>query len=83
MPSIRYQISRGDDDDVNIDIVFGPGSANNNRSVIIDNKDYNYTLVITGQDFQILQHDTHRNVTYQHGIRVGQFGNVSNRQSKV
>ena len=37
---------------------------------MIDNKDYNYTLVVTGQNFQILHHDTNRNLTYKHGLNV-------------
>ena len=37
---------------------------------MIDNKDYNYTLVVTGQNFQILHHDTMRNLTYRHGLDV-------------
>jgi hypothetical protein len=40
------------------------------RSLIIENKDYNYTLVITGTTFQIVHHDTNKNATYTHGIEV-------------
>ena len=40
------------------------------RSLIIDNKDYNYTLIITGTTFQIVHHDTNKNATYTHGIEV-------------
>jgi len=40
------------------------------RSLIIENKDYNYTLIITGTTFMILHHDTNKNATYSHGIEV-------------
>ena len=40
------------------------------RSVVIDNKDYNYTLIISGQNIQVIHHDTNRNITYRHGIDV-------------
>ena len=37
---------------------------------MIDNKDYNYTLIISGQNIQVIQHDTKRNLTYKHGLDV-------------
>ena len=37
---------------------------------MIDNKDYNYTLIISGQNIQVIQHDTQRNLTYKHGLDV-------------
>ena len=40
------------------------------RSVVIDNKDYNYTLIISGQDIQVIHHDTMKNLTYRHGLDV-------------
>ena len=37
---------------------------------MIDNKDYNYTLIISGQNIQVIQHDTQKNLTYKHGLDV-------------
>ena len=37
---------------------------------MIDNKDFNYTLIISGQNIQVIQHDTQRNLTYKHGLDV-------------
>ena len=37
---------------------------------MIDNKDYNYTLIISGQDIQVIHHDTMKNLTYRHGLDV-------------
>ena len=37
---------------------------------MIDNKDYNYTLVVSGQNFQIVHHDDGKNLTYKHGVNV-------------
>ena len=37
---------------------------------MIDNKDYNYTLIISGQNIQVIQHDSQRNLTYRHGLDV-------------
>ena len=68
----RYQISRGRDGEVNIDVVVaddrtGPGEE---KDIVIDNKDYNYTLIISGQNIQVIHHDTNRNLTYRHGLDV-------------
>ena len=38
--------------------------------MVIDNKDYNYTLIISGENIQVIQHDTKRNLTYKHGLDV-------------
>ena len=38
--------------------------------MVIDNKDYNYTLIISGQDIQVIHHDTNKNLTYRHGLDV-------------
>ena len=38
--------------------------------MVIDNKDYNYTLIISGQDIQVIHHDTMKNLTYRHGLDV-------------
>ena len=37
---------------------------------MIDNNDYNYTLIISGQNIQVIHHDTNRNLTYRHGLDV-------------
>ena len=66
----RYQISRDEDGEVNIDVVVGDTIPAPARSVVIDNKDYNYTLIISGQNIQVIQHDTLRNLTYKHGLDV-------------
>ena len=55
---------------------------------MIDNKDYNYTLVVAGENFQILHHDTMRNLTYRHGLNVRNtckfsFGNDDGAYGKV
>ena len=68
--STRYQISRDEDGEVNIDVVAGDTIPAPARSVVIDNKDYNYTLIISGQNIQVIQHDTQRNLTYKHGLDV-------------
>jgi hypothetical protein len=72
----RYQISRGKDGEVNIEVLVGDGPENTEKSLIIDNKDYNYTLVVTGQNFQILHHDTNRNLTYRHGLNEKDISGV-------
>ena len=41
-----------------------------NHALVIDNKDYNYTLVVSGQNFQIVHHDDGKNLTYKHGVKV-------------
>jgi len=64
----RYQISRGSDGEVNIEVLVGEETDNAEKSLVIDNKDYNYTLIVTGQNFQIIHHDTNRNLTYKHGL---------------
>ena len=66
----RYQISRDEDGEVNIDVVVGDTIPAPARSVVIDNKDYNYTLIISGQNIQVIHHDTNRNLTYRHGLDV-------------
>ena len=66
----RYQISRDEDGEVNIDVVVGDTIPAPARSVVIDNKDYNYTLIISGQNIQVIQHDTQKNLTYKHGLDV-------------
>ena len=69
----RYQISRGQDGEVNIAVVAGgegEQQQEEDRAVVIDNKDYNYTLIVTGQSLQIIHHDTMRNLTYRHGLNV-------------
>ena len=40
---------------------------------MIDNKDYNYTLVVSGQNFQIVHHDDGKNLTYKHGVNVSKM----------
>ena len=75
----RYQISRGQDGEVNIDVVVGDRvdtGTNANRNIVIDNKDYNYTLIISGQNIQVIHHDTNRNLTYRHGIDQNQISGV-------
>jgi len=72
----RYQISRGKDGEVNIEVLVGEGLDNTEKSLVIDNKDYNYTLVVTGQNFQILHHDTNRNLTYRHGLNEKDISGV-------
>ena len=67
----RYQISRGKDGEVNIDLVVEEGEARGaERDIVIDNKDYNYTLIISGQNIEVIHHDTNRNLTYRHGLDV-------------
>ena len=66
----RYQISRDEDGEVNIDVVVGDTIPAPARSLVIDNKDYNYTLIISGQNIQVIQHDSQRNLTYRHGLDV-------------
>ena len=68
--STRYQISRDEDGEVNIDVVVGDTIPAPAKSVVIDNKDYNYTLIISCQNIQVIQHDTQRNLTYKHGLDV-------------
>jgi len=72
----RYQISRGKDGEVNIEVLVGENPENTEKSLVIDNKDYNYTLVVTGQNFQILHHDTNRNLTYKHGLNEKDISGV-------
>jgi len=72
----RYQISRGQDGEVNIEVLVGEGLNTAEKSLVIDNKDYNYTLVVTGQNFQILHHDTNRNLTYRHGLNEKDISGV-------
>jgi len=72
----RYQISRGQDGEVNIDVVVGDNIPAPDKSVVIDNKDYNYTLIISGQDIQVIHHDTKRNLTYRHGLDESQISQV-------
>eukprot|EP00092_Neocalanus_flemingeri_P039546 GFUD01043060.1.p1 GENE.GFUD01043060.1~~GFUD01043060.1.p1 ORF type:complete len:1063 (-),score=221.30 GFUD01043060.1:462-3650(-) len=72
----RYQISRGQDGEVNIEVLVGEGLDNAEKSLVIDNKDYNYTLVVTGQNFQIIHHDTNRNLTYRHGLNEKDISGV-------
>jgi len=72
----RYQISRGQDGEVNIEVLVGEGLNNAEKSLVIDNKDYNYTLVVTGQNFQIIHHDTNRNLTYRHGLNEKDISGV-------
>ena len=77
----RYQISRGQDGEVNIDVVVEDGEARGaERDIVIDNKDYNYTLIISGQNIQVIHHDTNRNLTYRHGLDVRK--NASRYQTK-
>ena len=45
--------------------------------MVIDNKDYNYTLVVSGQNFQIVHHDDGKNLTYKHGVSVSLKGRVA------
>jgi len=71
----RYQISKGQDGEVNIDVVVGDQPADD-ESVVIDNKDYNYTLIISGQNIQVIHHDTNRNITYRHGIDESKIAGV-------
>ena len=40
------------------------------RAVVVENKEYNYTLIITGEHIQIIHHDSQRNLTFNHGIQV-------------
>ena len=72
----RYQISRGQDGEVNIDVVVGDKVDTDNRNIVIDNKDYNYTLIISGQNIQVIHHDTNRNLTYRHGLDENQISGV-------
>ena len=46
--------------------------------MVIDNKDYNYTLVVSGQNFQIVHHDDGKNLTYKHGVNVSQSDDGGN-----
>ena len=73
----RYQISRGQGGEVNIDVVVEDGEARGaERDIVIDNKDYNYTLIISGQNIQVIHHDTNRNLTYRHGLDVRRMINA-------
>lgn len=64
----RYQISKGKDGEVKVEVIDAGQSKDDN--IVIDNKDYNYTLIISGQNIQVIHHDTNRNLTYKHGLRV-------------
>ena len=44
--------------------------SSSGHALVIDNKDYNYTLIISGQNIQVIHHDTNRNLTYRHGLDV-------------
>ena len=48
------------------------------HALVIDNKDYNYTLVVSGQNFQIVHHDDGKNLTYKHGVNVSQSDDGGN-----
>ena len=51
----RYQISRGRDGEVNIEVVVGEADTQpgTDTDIVIDNTDYNYTLIISGENIQV------------------------------
>merc|ERR550532_2748672 len=75
----RYQISKGEDGEVNVEVVLGTQAdqaADDGHALVIDNKDYNYTLVVSGQNFQIVHHDDGKNLTYKHGVKEQDISGV-------
>ena len=51
----RYQISRGRDGEVNIEVAVGEADTQpgTDTDIVIDNTDYNYTLIISGENIQV------------------------------
>ena len=90
----RYQISRGRDGEVNIEVAVGEADTQpgTDTDIVIDNTDYNYTLIISGENIQVtlhitssyhliipcqvVHHDTNRNLTYRHGLDQRQISGV-------
>ena len=70
----RYQISKGEDGEVNIEVLDAGHSRDDD--IVIDNKDYNYTLIISGKNIQVIHHDTNTNLTYRHGLSEGEVTGV-------
>jgi len=72
----RYQISRTEDGEVNVEVLVDGSTTEGQRRLVIDNTDYNYTLIVTGENFQIIHHDTKKNLTYKHGLNEEDISGV-------